>query len=79
MRTTRLPMVTLVDSEAGCVKLHGMLQYPALARSFAYTLVDMFLARSFPDADLSVFGLPHHPIGKAATVGDSVGVGTGTV
>ena len=60
VRTLRLPTVTLVDSEAGCAKLHGMLQYPVLTRSLAYTIVDMFLARAFPQAGLKVFGLPHH-------------------
>jgi hypothetical protein len=38
VRTTRLPLVTLVDSEAGCVKLHGMLQIPALTRRFVLPL-----------------------------------------
>lgn len=50
---------TVVDADAGCNKLHGFLQYPPLVKSFAFTVMDMYLLRAFPG--ISVHGLPHAP------------------
>lgn len=51
---------TVVDSEVGCEKVHGFLQYPALVKSLAYTLVDMLLMRAFQG--FQAHGLPHASI-----------------
>ena len=51
------PLKTVVDAEGGCDKLHGFFQYPALVKSLAYTLLDLFLKKAVTTMD--VHGLPH--------------------
>jgi hypothetical protein len=56
------PLASLLGrdaAEAGVVKLHDFLQVPVLARSLAYTLFDLLLARLFPG--IAVHGLPPPP------------------
>ena len=53
------PALVLVSSTDAVDKLHSMLQFPAVLRSLALTLLDLLLKRLFPN--ITVKGLQHRP------------------